>query len=145
MASATGIPEIVNPQEEGLGEDEPLLGRAGDASQQEGRPLYYNLIIGIYSHKQYLLRLLLTPELQAPQSSLKLVLFCWLPPFGPASSYIHLSSFLRILFSTLPLSWRSLSPSSFSNPRTLLYRNDKARLPISQEISSLSTCLLLDL
>jgi hypothetical protein len=49
MASATGIPEVLNPQEpqeEGLGEDEPLLGRVGDASQQEGRPLYYNLIIG---------------------------------------------------------------------------------------------------
>ena len=44
MASATGIPDVV-PQE-GLGEDEPLLGRAGDASQQEGRPLYFNLIIG---------------------------------------------------------------------------------------------------
>jgi hypothetical protein len=29
-----------------MGEDEPLLGRAGDASQQEGRPLYYNVIIG---------------------------------------------------------------------------------------------------
>jgi len=46
MASATGIPEIVNPREEGLGEDEPLLGRVGDASPQEGRPLYYNIIIG---------------------------------------------------------------------------------------------------
>lgn len=47
MASATGIPEAV-PREhvEGVGEDEPLLGRAGDASQQDGRPLYYNLIIG---------------------------------------------------------------------------------------------------
>jgi hypothetical protein len=47
MASATGIPEV-NPHilDEGLGEDEPLLGRVGDASQQEGRPLYYNLIIG---------------------------------------------------------------------------------------------------
>ncbi|KAK4982832.1 hypothetical protein LTR66_009078 [Elasticomyces elasticus] len=30
----------------GTGEDEPLLGRAGDASQQEGKPLYYNFIIG---------------------------------------------------------------------------------------------------
>lgn len=46
MATATRVPETVIPREEGLGEDEPLLGRAGDASQQEGRPLYYNLIIG---------------------------------------------------------------------------------------------------
>ncbi|KAK4986413.1 hypothetical protein LTR50_005319 [Elasticomyces elasticus] len=30
----------------GTGEDEPLLGRVGDASQQEGKPLYYNFIIG---------------------------------------------------------------------------------------------------
>ncbi|KAE9365986.1 hypothetical protein N431DRAFT_386010 [Stipitochalara longipes BDJ] len=44
MASATGIPDVVNP--EGSGEDEPLLGRVGDASQQEGKPLYVNLIIG---------------------------------------------------------------------------------------------------
>jgi hypothetical protein len=44
MASATGIPNVVD--SEVLGEDEPLLGRAGDASQQEGRPLYINLIIG---------------------------------------------------------------------------------------------------
>ena len=30
----------------GMGEQEPLLGRAGDASQQEGKPLYYNLWLG---------------------------------------------------------------------------------------------------
>ncbi|KAF2101583.1 hypothetical protein NA57DRAFT_53539 [Rhizodiscina lignyota] len=42
MASATGIPENVP----GMGEEEPLLGRAGDASQQEGKPLPYNLILG---------------------------------------------------------------------------------------------------
>lgn len=30
----------------GTGEDEPLLGRAGDASQQDGKPLYHNFIIG---------------------------------------------------------------------------------------------------
>lgn len=30
----------------GMGEQEPLLGRAGDASQQDGKPLYYNFIIG---------------------------------------------------------------------------------------------------
>lgn len=28
-------------------EDEPLLGRAGDASQQDGRPLQFNLLLGI--------------------------------------------------------------------------------------------------
>lgn len=46
MASATGIPETNNVTIEGVGEDEPLLGRAGDASQKEGYPIYYNLIIG---------------------------------------------------------------------------------------------------
>jgi hypothetical protein len=45
MASATGIPEW-SQAPAGLGEDEPLLGRVGDASQLEGRPIYYNLIIG---------------------------------------------------------------------------------------------------
>jgi len=45
MASATGVPETV-PRQPGYGEDEPLLGRAGDASLQEGKPLYWNLIIG---------------------------------------------------------------------------------------------------
>jgi hypothetical protein len=45
MASATGIPGGAVRQQ-GLGEDEPLLGRVGDASQQAGRPLYLNLIIG---------------------------------------------------------------------------------------------------
>ena len=45
MASVTGIPEL-DPRSAGYGEDEPLLGRMGDASQLEGRPLYYNLVIG---------------------------------------------------------------------------------------------------
>jgi hypothetical protein len=45
MASATGIPEA-HPHAAEYGEDEPLLGRVGDASQPDGRPLYYNLIIG---------------------------------------------------------------------------------------------------
>lgn len=45
MASATGIPERNEPRYS-LGEDEPLLGQVGDASQPEGRPIYYNLIIG---------------------------------------------------------------------------------------------------
>ena len=34
-------------QRPGVGEQEPLLGRAGDASQQEGLPLYHNFIIGV--------------------------------------------------------------------------------------------------
>ncbi|KAH7346728.1 eukaryotic cytochrome b561-domain-containing protein [Rhexocercosporidium sp. MPI-PUGE-AT-0058] len=46
MASATGIPETTLIPREGNGEDEPLLGRAGDAAQGEGKPIYYNLIIG---------------------------------------------------------------------------------------------------
>lgn len=55
MASATGIPDRIpaeaeanghdRPAEE-VGDDEPLLGRRGDASQPEGKALYYNLIIG---------------------------------------------------------------------------------------------------
>ncbi|KAF1963511.1 hypothetical protein CC80DRAFT_486884 [Byssothecium circinans] len=44
MASATGIPENIN----GLagGEQEPLLGRRGDASQMEGQPIWVNLWLG---------------------------------------------------------------------------------------------------
>jgi hypothetical protein len=45
MASGTGTSEA-NTAIDGVGEDEPLLGRPGDASQQEGFPLFYNLIIG---------------------------------------------------------------------------------------------------
>ncbi|KAH0251506.1 hypothetical protein KCU71_g23253, partial [Aureobasidium melanogenum] len=33
-------------QRPGMGEQEPLLGRPGDASQQDGLPLYHNLVIG---------------------------------------------------------------------------------------------------
>lgn len=43
MASATGMPERPN---DGRGEDEPLLGRAGDASQQEDQGLQFNFVIG---------------------------------------------------------------------------------------------------
>ncbi|PSN64299.1 hypothetical protein BS50DRAFT_528440 [Corynespora cassiicola Philippines] len=45
MASATGIPGNINAAR-GAGEDEPLLGRRGDASQMEGQPLYLNLWLG---------------------------------------------------------------------------------------------------
>ncbi|KAE9962649.1 hypothetical protein BLS_010176 [Venturia inaequalis] len=44
MASATGIPESVPGVQ--ADENEPLLGRVGDASQKDGKPLYYNLTIG---------------------------------------------------------------------------------------------------
>lgn len=47
MASATGIPDVAVTGERQVGEDEPLLGRIGDASQPEGRPLFYNLLIGV--------------------------------------------------------------------------------------------------
>ncbi|OJD37061.1 cytochrome b561 [Diplodia corticola] len=47
MASATGIPEQhPDPVSNGHGEQEPLLGRPGDASQKEGKPLAWNLVLG---------------------------------------------------------------------------------------------------
>ena len=45
MSSATGIPEE-NPSTQGRGEDEPLLGRAGDASQQDGKGIQFNFVLG---------------------------------------------------------------------------------------------------
>lgn len=45
MASATGIPERINGVQ-GASEDEPLLGRRGDASQMAGEPIYLNLWLG---------------------------------------------------------------------------------------------------
>lgn len=44
MASATGIPE--QHHSNGHGEQEPLLGRPGDASQKEGKSLAWNLVLG---------------------------------------------------------------------------------------------------
>ncbi|KAI9684723.1 MAG: hypothetical protein M1829_000098 [Trizodia sp. TS-e1964] len=41
MASATGIPQQREPNEE-----EPLLGRPGDAAQVVGKPIQYNLVLG---------------------------------------------------------------------------------------------------
>ena len=46
MASATGVPASVAAAPRGQSEEEPLLGRRGDASQPEGQPLYQNLWIG---------------------------------------------------------------------------------------------------
>jgi hypothetical protein len=45
MASATGIPENVNAAR-GASEQEPLLGRRGDASQMEGQTIWLNLWLG---------------------------------------------------------------------------------------------------
>ena len=47
MASATGVPPNAAAAR-GQSEEEPLLGRRGDASQAEGQPLYHNLWIGVY-------------------------------------------------------------------------------------------------
>lgn len=47
MASATGIPEQhLSSANNGHGEQEPLLGRPGDASQKEGKSLAWNLVLG---------------------------------------------------------------------------------------------------
>ena len=48
MASATGIPEENPAANHRSAEDEPLLGRRGDASQQEGQGIQFNLVLGIY-------------------------------------------------------------------------------------------------
>lgn len=52
MASATGVPQALPEQIEradsGLPEEEPLLGRPGDACLPEGQPLYRNLYLGPY-------------------------------------------------------------------------------------------------
>ncbi|KAL8711342.1 MAG: hypothetical protein Q9220_004239 [cf. Caloplaca sp. 1 TL-2023] len=45
MASATGIPDSRS-SNNGRGEEEPLLGRAGDASQQDDQGLQFNFVIG---------------------------------------------------------------------------------------------------
>ncbi len=52
MASATGIPEQ-NPAQQGRGEDEPLLGRAGDASQQDGKGIQFNFVLGRPQHRPF--------------------------------------------------------------------------------------------
>ena len=47
MSSATGVP-AENPATERTAEDEPLLGRAGDASQQGGKPIAWNFVLGMF-------------------------------------------------------------------------------------------------
>ncbi|KAI9801464.1 MAG: hypothetical protein M1833_002696 [Piccolia ochrophora] len=44
-SSSTAIPDQ-NPSTQGRGEQEPLLGRVGDASQQEGKGIQFNVILG---------------------------------------------------------------------------------------------------
>jgi hypothetical protein len=49
MSSATGIPENIEAMSNnGESETEPLLGNVGDASQQPGKPIYENLILGLF-------------------------------------------------------------------------------------------------
>lgn len=51
MASATGVPETrpSDTEETGLTgrETEPLLGRPGDAAQEEGKSVFNNLVLGM--------------------------------------------------------------------------------------------------
>ena len=53
MASATGVPqalpEHIERADSGLPEEEPLLGRPGDACLPEGQPLYRNLYLGTFA------------------------------------------------------------------------------------------------
>jgi len=56
MASAAGVPERFPPIEDvGARETEPLLGRPGDAAQEEGVPMIRNLVLGkpqqLHSHQ----------------------------------------------------------------------------------------------
>lgn len=67
MASATGIPDQAIVPED-VGEEEPLLGRRGDASQREGHPLRQNLLLGMPSIPQTVREKPLTC-MQALQSS----------------------------------------------------------------------------
>lgn len=45
MSSPSTMPQV-HPAGEGRGEDEPLLGRAGDASQQEEKGIQFNFVLG---------------------------------------------------------------------------------------------------
>ncbi|KAG7004872.1 hypothetical protein G7Y79_00023g054560 [Physcia stellaris] len=45
MSSPSTMPQV-HPAAEGRGEDEPLLGRAGDASQQEEKGIQFNFVLG---------------------------------------------------------------------------------------------------
>ena len=69
MASATGIPEQTTAAE-GRGEDEPLLGRAGDASQQDGKGIQFNFVLGMGLGSK-LTNARVLPLSQVPRSLLK--------------------------------------------------------------------------
>lgn len=45
-ATTMSTDEQQRAQAQGLSEQEPLLGRVGDASQQADKPMYYNLVLG---------------------------------------------------------------------------------------------------
>ena len=50
MSSATGIPEENPATNHRTAEDEPLLGRRGDASQEDGKGIQFNLVLGTYTY-----------------------------------------------------------------------------------------------
>ena len=53
MASATGIPDRRVTDEEVVHETEPLLGRPGGATQEEGVSIFRNLILGEYANTAF--------------------------------------------------------------------------------------------
>lgn len=80
MASATGIPEQHPTSiDNGHGEQEPLLGRPGDASQREGKPLAWNLVLGTGAIAQagILIVSSLTPQVLARLTRLQLTAIIW--------------------------------------------------------------------
>jgi len=128
MASATGIPDVTNPQ--GLGEEEPLLGGPGDASQKEGKPLYYNLFLG--NRRQ---------EKSQTSNPTDIVRYCWYRPSWPCPTYRfrlgkHTSSRPDALLSTSspqlgghPYPYPSNSdPTTYTYSHTEASRNDRSRL-----------------
>jgi hypothetical protein len=84
MASATGIPEQ---RVATSTEDEPLLGRPGDASQQEGQGLQYNFVLGRFRSRMSLTEV----QLNGPQ-----VLAC-LPKQAYGSSVLFLVQAMTVL------------------------------------------------
>ena len=87
MASATGIPQE-NPATQGRGEDEPLLGRAGDASQQEGKGLQFNFVLGKSLMHGIQLMLTLTAPGTAIIAQAGIWIVCWPPLPAKASNQL---------------------------------------------------------
>ncbi|KAI2486475.1 hypothetical protein Ptr902_00608 [Pyrenophora tritici-repentis] len=83
MASATGIPPNATAAR-GQSEEEPLLGRRGDASQVEGQPLYHNLWIGTAPIAQAGIWILAAIVWGAILSH-KLIFFSWHPLLNSVS------------------------------------------------------------